>query len=710
MGVLFDRLTIKQKIMALVSLIFVLTTLILSVVFDRVIVHHAMADTEEAASLISLQADRTVMAYTQLLKEDLVMLSREGEIRQGGYLTVYLHNPNAVNGRVEMDPEYMQGYELRVFNTLQRFVNAHGVKAAQVSLATSDGGFVEYPATNQANTFDPRKESWYQGAWSSPGKVTVSSPFHSARATPAIKAAITVQGWDGQPQGVMALDMDLSALSELTEYLKPGDLGAMMLLDDNNVILLDPLHTGTAFKKLEEVGLGDLSAMGPRSSGMRRVILDDAAKYANVYTSKTTGLKYITIIDEGRLMASVNQLRLILVLVFLAALGGGLAGAWWLTGRIIAPLKVLEEKAGSIAVGDLKTAEEVMESDDEIGRLSYAFQEMGATLRQELQDLQNGAGEVATATGKLATNLTAYGEAAGDAITAADKVIAWQAAQAERLRKTADELAGLLATTETTAENSPPTKDTLTATRGELKKLRQETGADLKNGQESLQKLKEALKKVRELCETAGMPATNLRDSFRKISEVMARVTEIAEQTNLLALNAAVESVRYSGKAKSKFTAVAEEIRKLSAQAGDAAKNGEKILAAITEEVATLTTAWQEGQGQAIEGRKEAQRAEELLRQVTRRRLDEQEILNKAWEDAATPPKSAVEERKAAKQTLEEAAKFLRETEEAGSSSLQEAQQGLKTQQEHLVGLKAEAGNLAELATKMQSEAGKFKI
>lgn len=77
---------------------------------------------------------------------------------------------------------------------------------------------------------------------------------------------------------------------------------------------------------------------------------------------------------------------------------------------------------------------------------------------------------------------------------------------------------------------------------------------------------------------------SSLDNQSKEITQIISTITEISTQTSLLALNASIEAAR-AGELGKGFTVVANEIKKLATQTGDATTLVEKLISSIQLEI-----------------------------------------------------------------------------------------------------------------------------
>ena len=316
--------------------------------------------------------------------------------------------------------------ELRIqFN---QYVKIHP-EAQSIYLATETGVFVQEPRINDINNFDPRERDWYIQAMENKGKAIISNPYADVETKEMV---ITISKATEDGNGVISVDLSLAHLQKITNQIKVGKEGYILLLDENKKFIAHPTKAGGT-EATEEF----FNEMYNNKQGT--FTFDNEEKMLSFITNDLTGWKIagnLYTVELDKAAAPIFQ-KTLLIIVISFVIGAGVIIL--IIKSVMKPINDLKEHAITISKGDL-TRNIRIKSKDEIGQLGQAFNEMLESLRNLAKQVSSNATLVAASAEELTAGAEQTSEAAEQVSRAIQEVAGSSEKQTSGIEETAKAL------------------------------------------------------------------------------------------------------------------------------------------------------------------------------------------------------------------------------------------------------------------------------
>lgn len=477
----------------------------------------------------------------------------------------------------DMKPSLNGGIETEIYYVFNQYAKTHPA-VKYLYLAMEHSGYINWPEVGISAGYDPTVREWYQQAISANGSIIRTSPYIDDTNHMIISNARSVKNAEGAVIGVVGIDVEQTAISDILNKIRLGDTGYFMLIHNTGVVMADGLNAENNFKNISEIGIDKLDQVLTKNVDMTSMVHNE--KY-RILSNAVEGTDWVlvSLMSEQELRAESRDITkelLMIAVVSIIIIGIVMILS---VSTITIPIRISATHLADISETDFtkEIKQKYVKRRDEIGIIFAGLQKMKNVLSSLVSDIKIKSSSIEKMVYSVNDSITSLNENLGDISATTQQLAASMeetSATTEQITNISQDMQGAITSiaqrSQKGAEDAKEINDRAAKAKGDVTTSQQMAEGIIRDTKNQLEGAIESSKVV------------------EKINVLSESIMQITQQTNLLALNAAIEAAR-AGEAGRGFSVVADEIRNLAEQSKDAVMEIQDVTSLVTTSVENLS-------------------------------------------------------------------------------------------------------------------------
>lgn len=392
-------------------------------------------------------------------------------------------------------------------------------------------------------------------------------------------------------KGIVAVDMSLETLAQLSQKVKLFDSGFGSIISNNGMFVTHPNSDYVTMPLAEHEHYTYIKDIEAAIQQGKASVVKDFSSYlqeesyivtAPIRIGKTeTPWALLVTVPTEEVLAQTTKLTWTMIIIGVAGMIYLFIVLTWLIRRIVKPIVLTVGQVQAIADGNLALEPLAENSKDELGQLARAVNIMTNNTRTLIQEATQISNQASTYSDRLMSSTNNMSMSIDQVLTTTGELAAGASLQAEQAAVT-------LGVTQEVGQKIQAIQVAIKEMTHRSQQTTQASKQGLLHAEQSIQ----GMEAMSEQVTLTAAVVQQLSDQSTEINRILQVIDAIAGQTDLLALNAAIEAAR-AGEHGKGFSVVAEEVRKLAEESAKSTSQIAAIIDTVVREAVKASEAMQ---------------------------------------------------------------------------------------------------------------------